>query len=225
VERLNKYLAQRLGLSRREADDYILNGKVTVNGQKARIGQQISPEDVVTCDEKKVQQESKFVYLALNKPEGYVSSRKRQGSTPTLYELLPPKYQTLKTVGRLDKNSSGLILLTNDGDFNYRMTHPKFIKTKVYEVSLDAPLAPLHQQMIADFGIQLPDGKSQLGLEKMNDVRRDWIVTMTEGRNRQIRRTFAALGYTVTRLHRTDFGPYKLADLESGHYTEITKLN
>jgi 23S rRNA pseudouridine2605 synthase len=79
--------------------------------------------------------------------------------------------------------------------------------------------------MIADFGIQLPDGKSRLGLERTNDTRRDWIVTMTEGRNRQIRRTFAALGYEVVRLHRTDFGPYKLADLKSGQYIEITKMS
>jgi 23S rRNA pseudouridine2605 synthase len=154
----------------------------------------------------------------LNKPEGYVSSRKGQGR-PTIYDLLPLEYRRLKTVGRLDQNSSGLLLLTNDGDLAQQLTHPRFAKVKVYEVLLDRPLEPLHQQMIADIGIDLPDGKSQLGLEEMatsEDARTTWRVTMREGRNRQIRRTFRALGYEVERLHRTDFGSYKLGDLPLG---------
>lgn len=165
-----------------------------------------------------------YTYLALNKPAGYVCSRKRQGEFPTLYELLPEKYRELKTVGRLDKDSSGLILLTNDGDFAFKMTHPKFVKTKIYEVKLDRALEPLHQQMIADFGVELPDGRSQLGLERLDDSRKTWRVIMTEGRNRQIRRTFGALGYTVVGLHRTDFGPYHLDGLKSGKFVEVEKI-
>jgi 23S rRNA pseudouridine2605 synthase len=165
-----------------------------------------------------------FTYIMLNKPVGYVCSRKRQGDTPTMYELLPAELQELKSVGRLDKNSSGLILLTNDGDFAFQMTHPKFVKTKVYEVEIDRDLAPLHQQMIADFGVNLPDGRSQLGLMRRSDEnRREWQVTMSEGRNRQIRRTFEALGYSVVALHRTDFGPYTLGDLESGKFITVDK--
>jgi 23S rRNA pseudouridine2605 synthase len=167
---------------------------------------------------KLVTEKKAFTYLALNKPIGYVSSRKQQGDNPTLYSLLPKEYATLKPVGRLDKDSSGLLLLTDDGDFAYQMTHPKFYKVKTYTVSLHKPLEPLHQQMISDYGIQLEDGPSKLSLERASDDRKDWIVTMHEGRNRQIRRTFSALGYEVTNLHRTSFGDYKLDDLEAGDF-------
>ena len=103
------------------------------------------------------------------------------------------------------------------------MTHPKFHKTKQYEVTLSEPLQPLHQQIIVDHGIQLEDGPSQLILEKMNDDRTEWRVVMHEGRNRQIRRTFAALGYTVTNLHRTHFGHYELGNLASGDHRVVKK--
>ena len=155
------------------------------------------------------------MYLAFNKPVGYVCSRRPQGSAPTLYDLLPQKYHHLKTVGRLDKDSSGLILLTNDGDFAFQLTHPKFRKSKVYEVNLDHPLEPLHQQMISDYGVELPDGLSKFKVIK-TALQTQYIVVLTEGRNRQIRRTFASLGYKVTRLHRTQFGKYELGNLKSG---------
>lgn len=221
--RLNKFLAESLGISRREADDLIAAGKVLVDEKPAILGARIDKNNKVCYNGSIVPFLEGYTYLALNKPAGYVCSRKRQGEFPTLYELLPEKYRELKTVGRLDKDSSGLILLTNDGDFAFKMTHPKFVKTKIYEVKLDRALEPLHQQMIADFGIELPDGRSQLGLERLNDSRKAWRVTMTEGRNRQIRRTFGALGYTVVGLHRTDFGPYHLDGLESGKFTEVRK--
>ncbi len=221
--RLNKYLATNLGISRREADDLIAGQKVTVDQQVAQLGARIKPGSDVRIDGKAVSH-TDFIYLMLNKPVDYVCSRKRQGETPTIYELLPAEYQSLKSVGRLDKNSSGLILLTNDGDFAYRMTHPKFIKTKLYEVEIDRDLAPLHQQMIADFGVNLPDGRSQLGLMRLSDDnRREWQVQMSEGRNRQIRRTFDALGYKVVALHRTNFGPYTLGELETGKYITVDK--
>lgn len=222
--RLNKFLAEKIGLSRREADNFIADGKVLVNDTPAALGARISEKDKVVFDGKEISvSEPKYVYLMLNKPEGYVSSRKRQGDTPTLYELLPEKYQKLKTVGRLDKNSSGLILLTNDGDFAFSHTHPKFYKLKTYLVTLNRTLEPLHQQEISDFGIQLEDGPSKLFLSKMNDTCTEWQVEMSEGRNRQIRRTFAALGYEVVKLHRIEFGAYKLGDLKNGEYIEVAK--
>ena len=221
--RLNKYLATNFGVSRREADRLIEDGKVLINGKVAVIGRRVEPGDKVEISGKEVKAQ-KLIYLMLNKPKGYVCSRKRQGETPTIYELLPPEYQSLKNVGRLDKDSSGLILLTNDGDFAFQMTHPKFVKTKVYDVKINRELEPLHQQMIADFGVNLPDGRSKLGLMRISDdSRKDWQVTMTEGRNRQIRRTFEALGYKVTYLHRKIFGPYLLGKLAEGKYIEIDK--
>ena len=222
--RLNKYIATNFGVSRREADLLIQQGKVSINGTKAEIGQQVEDGDKVTVSGKKIT-EQKLIYLALNKPTGYVCSRKRQGETPTIFELLPEKYQNLKNVGRLDRDSSGLILLTNDGDFAFQMTHPKFVKTKVYEAEIDRDLEPLHQQMIADFGVDLPDGHSQLGLMRLSDEdRRHWQVTMSEGRNRQIRRTFEAVGYKVVALHRIKFGNYELSGLAEGKFIEVEKL-
>ena len=167
--RLNKFLAERLGISRREADDLIASGRVTVDGKIAEFGMQIDDNTKVLVDKKNVAFSHNYTYLMLNKPRGYVSSRRRQGDTPTLHELLPKNLQTLKTVGRLDKESSGLILLTDDGDFAFRMTHPKFFKIKTYIVELDKPLAPLHQQMISDIGITLPDGLSKLFITKLAD--------------------------------------------------------
>lgn len=222
--RLNKLLAESLGVSRREADDLIAEGKVLVNEKVARLGQRVGFSDEVCYNGSMVRFLTDYTYLAMNKPVGYVCSRKRQGEVPTIYELLPEKYRDLKTVGRLDKDSSGLILLTNDGDFAFQMTHPKFVKTKTYEVKLDQALEPLHQQMIADFGVDLPDGKSKLGLERMDDSRKDWRVTMSEGRNRQIRRTFGALGYTVVGLHRVSFGKYELSGLPEGEFVEVRKV-
>jgi len=217
--RLNKFLAEKVGLSRREADNLIVDGKVLVNQRPAVLGARISETDEIICDGKIIStKKPEYIYLMLNKPVGYVSSRKAQGEVPTLYELLPEKYQKLKTVGRLDKNSSGLILLTNDGDFAFKHTHPKFYKLKTYLVELDQTLAPLHQQEISDFGIHLEDGLSKLFLTKLDDSRLKWQVEMSEGRNRQIRRTFAALGYKVVKLHRIEFGHYQLGDLKTGEF-------
>ena len=217
--RLNKFLAERLGVSRREADELIAAGKVTVDGKVAVLGTRIDSTSSICCNGKMVPSRAEYLYLAFHKPVGYVCSRRAQGVAPTLYDLLPAKYRKLKTVGRLDKDSSGLILLTNDGDFAFQMTHPKFRKTKIYEVKLDKALEPLHQQMISDFGVMLNDGPS-----KFNVVRdgAKYIVTLAEGRNRQIRRTFAALGYKVVGLHRTEFGKYQLGTLKPGKYQEIT---
>lgn len=219
MTRLNKFIAARLSIGRRAADDLIERGHVLVNGTHPDLGAQVSETDRITVKGKPLAEEQAFTYIAFNKPVGYVCSRRQQGDAPTIYAILPQKYHHLKPVGRLDKDSSGLLLLTNDGDFAHRMTHPSFRKQKSYEVVLDAPLQPLHRQMIADFGIDLPDGKSKLALERLHDGNdRAWRVGMHEGRNRQIRRTFAALGYDVTRLHRTVFGPYHLDTLQPGAF-------
>lgn len=224
-QRVNKYLAHQLGISRRQADAIIAKGSVTINGQPATPGNQIQDGDQVKIGETLVSSHHvPMSYVLLNKPVGYVCSRKSQGSAPTIYELLPENMHSLKPVGRLDKDSSGLLLLTNDGDFAFRMTHPKFHKTKTYHVSLDAGLQPLHRQMISDHGIMLEDGPSKLQLERQvegDDTK--WIVRMHEGRNRQIRRTFASLGYTVIKLHRTEFGPFWLGDIKAGAFTQSVK--
>ncbi|HMR73351.1 MAG TPA: pseudouridine synthase, partial [Candidatus Saccharibacteria bacterium] len=245
--RLNKFLAHAAGISRRQADEAIAAGRVRVEGTTAVMGTQVADGASVTLDGKLVSAQQNYTYIVLHKPVSYICSRRRQGNTPTIYELLPVQYRALKAVGRLDKDSSGLLLLTDDGDFAHRMTHPGFHKTKVYEVQLNKPLEPLHQQMISDYGITLEDGVSQFLVEKLEHrpqdrkierprevtykrttrtseaARKTYRVTMHEGRNRQIRRTFAALGYTVARLHRITFGNYSLGDIKSGTY-EVTVM-
>jgi 23S rRNA pseudouridine2605 synthase len=212
--RINKYVAQATGMSRRAADTAIAEGRVAVNGASTEVGTEVSPNDTVTLDGKPIAPGAKLTTILLNKPVGYVVSREGQGSK-TIYDLLPAEYRHLKPVGRLDKDSSGLLLLTNDGNLANELTHPRYAKTKVYEIELNRSLEPLHLQMITDHGIKLEDGPSKLQLEKMGSDKQ-WLITMQEGRNRQIRRTFAALGYTVIKLHRTHFGNYQLNELESG---------
>ena len=222
--RLNKFLALATGLSRREADDMITAGRVSVNGAVAGLGSRVAGTDSVTLDDTLVAPPSEHTYLLFHKPVGYVCSRKQQGDNPTIYSLLPEKYHSLKPVGRLDRDSSGLLLLTDDGDFAHSMTHPSFHKNKSYEVEIKTPLEPLHRQMISDYGVILEDGPSKLQLDRLeegNDKR--WRITMHEGRNRQIRRTFGGLGYNVIKLHRITFGNYSLSDLAPGKYLEITK--
>lgn len=222
AERLSKFLALHLGISRREADAFIERSDVVVNGTPATLGMRYEEGDTITVKGKPVSTATDIVYIALNKPVGYVCSRKAQGDNPTIYALLPQKYHALKPVGRLDKDSSGIILLTNDGDFAHTMTHPKFVKTKIYKVKLDKDLEPLHQQMIADYGITLDDGISKFQLTRLSDTNRlDWEVIMSEGRNRQIRRTFLSLGYIVKKLHRTQFGSYSLGDIKPGEFVPI----
>ena len=217
--RLNKFLAHNFGISRREADELIAKKSVTVNGEIAELGRVVEPNDDVQIKGKTVNKNSSYTYLQLNKPVGYVCSRKKQGDNPTIYSLLPERYHHLKPVGRLDKDSSGLLLLTDNGDFAHRMTHPSFRKTKVYTVELDTPLAPLHQQMISDRGVQLEDGVSKFTVSSNGNG--SYEVTMSEGRNRQIRRTFATLGYTVTKLHRHIFGPFSLEAKKATTFHEI----
>jgi len=375
--RLNKFIAENTGVSRREADELISSRRVEIKEDRglriedrkiAVLGQQISDRDQVFIDGKPMKNRAEHITIILNKPVGYLSSRRSQGGLPaprqgqhciyvlkcsdgsfyigqtnnykqrlidhnkgkgaqwvkshlpfepihwevfktreesvrrehnlktgfgrkwlkreyekgclaatrqagdkTVYNLLPTKYRSLKTAGRLDKDSSGLMILSSDGDLIQHLTHPRYQKTKVYEVELDKPLQPLHQQMISDIGIDLPDGKSKFQIEKYRFSGEDsehlttnrssmelterqgppqpqfdktgagmgmssgsdrlnsdaceesftenhYLVTMHEGRNRQIRRTLSALGYDVTKLHRITLGNYSLDNLEPGEY-------
>ncbi|HUB93811.1 MAG TPA: pseudouridine synthase [Verrucomicrobiae bacterium] len=223
--RLNKFLASGTGLSRRKADDAIIDGRVAINGRLAHQGMDVVEADIVTLDGKSVTPTTtEATTVMLNKPRGYVVSRVGQGSK-TVYELLPAKYQQLIPVGRLDKDSSGLLLFTNDGQLAHKLTHPSHEKTKVYEITLDKPLQPLHRQMIHEHGLQLEDGLSRLQLERLSeDDDIHWTVRMHEGRNRQIRRTFAALGYNVQVLHRTRFGSFNLGELSPGRFLQLTHI-
>jgi 23S rRNA pseudouridine2605 synthase len=136
---------------------------------------------------------------------------------------LPKELHRLKTVGRLDKDSTGLILLTDDGQLANNLTHPSFAKTKLYNVVLNKELDLASTKLISENGVSLSDGKSRLGLKALNNGK-SWQVSMSEGRNRQIRRTFSSLGYEVVKLHRIQFGSYSLNDLKEGKFKVIKPI-
>lgn len=221
--RLNKYIARHLAIGRRQADTFIEQGRVSVDGKQPLLGARIDPaQSTVKVDDQTIQPQTNqsFDYLIVNKPIGYICSRRQQGVAPTIYSLLPPEYQHLKPVGRLDKDSSGILLMTNDGQLAHRLTHPGSEKNKQYEVLLDRSLKQEHQDLIANKGVSLEDGPSKLHLQRRNNSR-SWLITMHEGRNRQIRRTFRSLGYEVKALHRINFGDYQLGDLKAGRYIKV----
>jgi 23S rRNA pseudouridine2605 synthase len=234
--RLNQYIALHTGIGRRSADRLIKEGKVTVNGQAPLIGHQVTQHDKVEVNGLKIKHKIRLITIMLNKPTGYVCSRNGQGSK-TVYDLIPEELHHLKPVGRLDKDSSGLLLMTNDGKLANELTHPLHQKKKVYEVELDRSLDTKDKEKIEE-GVMLEDGLSKLQVAYSDERTADrkdskeiperstlnaarLRVAMFEGRNRQIRRTFAALGYKVENLHRTQFGSYGLQGLTSGNFAAI----
>ncbi|MFA6594028.1 MAG: pseudouridine synthase [Candidatus Buchananbacteria bacterium] len=217
--RLNKYIAQAGVCSRRKADELIKAGKVKVNGQNVNdLGLVINENnDTVELAGKKLAAETKKIYLALNKPAGYItSSTDSQGKS--VLDLVKIK-QRIYPVGRLDKDSRGLLILTNDGDFAYRLTHAKFGHEKEYEVELDRPLDKTDAQKI-ERGLIL-DGK-KLQPVKIVKQRGDQVtLILKEGVNRQIRRMAEQLGYEVKDLKRVRIGKLKLGGLKEGEYKEV----
>jgi len=211
--RLNQFLAKTTDLSRRNADKAISEGRVLVNSKIPTLGQGVEELDKVELDGKILPNEIKVQTILLNKPFGYVVSRDGQGSK-TVYDLIPEDLSNLKPIGRLDRNSTGLLLMTNDGHLNQKLSHPSNNKMKVYNVKLDKILKDEDKQKIEE-GVFLEDGYSRLKLLGGNDK---WQVSMSEGRNRQIRRTFDFLGYKVIKLHRVKFGDYDLGDQKIGDW-------
>jgi len=156
------------------------------------------------------------VLVLLNKPTSYVCSKQRQDDKPTIYELLPGNLQHLSYAGRLDADSEGLVVMTNDGQLIQQLTHPKYEVPRTYEVQLNKPLNNQHVKQLSGTGVQLDDGLSKFDqTEVIGEVIH---VALHEGRNRQIRRTFDTLGYRVTLLKRTSHGPYSLDDIPPGEY-------
>lgn len=218
--RINRFVALATGISRRSADKLIEDGNITVNNKVARLGEFVTESDEVRLNGEIVTAPSHTRTIILNKPPGYVCSRQGQGSR-TIYDLLPEEYKKLKSIGRLDKESSGLLLLTDDGDLAYRLSHPSQVKTKVYLVELDKPLGDEDRYKVSVSGVELEDGNSRLKLKPRGPGPKEWRVEMHEGRNRQIRRTFKNIGFDVVKLHRISFGDYELGRLEEGKYHEL----
>lgn len=217
--RINQFVARAAGIGRRSADKLLADQRVTVNQLAASIGQQVGDEDIVSLDGRRLVLPP-TISILFNKPLGVVCSRRGQGSK-TIYDLLPSDLRALKTIGRLDKNSTGLIILTNDGDLIQELGHPSWQKNKVYEVKLNRQLKAADQQQLSTSGVVLSDGPSQLPLQLIDKPLNLWRVTLQAGRNRQIRRSFNALGYKIISLHRIQFGEYYLGQLGPGKFSKF----
>lgn len=213
--RLNRYVAAASRLSRRGADEAIASGRVTVDGLPGIVGQSVDETAEIALDGARLNLPTEAIYIALNKPTGYIVSRNRQGTAPTIYDLLPAELQTLNPVGRLDKDSSGLLLMSNDGDFLNRAMHPSFGKEKLYELTLNRTITPNDIKRL-EHGVELDDGLSRLRIVAAKGA--FITVGITEGRNRQLRRTAEAVGYRVKRLHRIGFGAVTLQGLAPAAY-------
>jgi len=225
LERLQKYLARAGIASRRRAEELIKNGRVKVNGQTvSEMGIKIDPaSDVVTFDDLGTNLQEEKVYLMLNKPARVVTTLEDPQGRCKVTDLIKGVKTRVFPVGRLDYLTEGLLLLTNDGELAYRLTHPKYKVNKVYVATvrgnIDEPaLTKLRQGVMLDDGLTMPARVRLLTVENRVSTLE---ITISEGRNRQVRRMCNTVGYPVASLKRIQFGMLKLQDLESGQYRHL----
>ncbi len=218
AERLQKFLSRAGVASRRKAEALIAAGAVTVNGVRAELGQSVTQEDDVRVSGVRAAVQEHVTFL-LYKPAGVLSSVSDDRGRETVIDLLPP-VPGLHPVGRLDLESEGLLLVTNDGDLTLRLTHPRYGHEKSYRVWCDAPLSRTDLQRLKN-GVELDDGPAKAA--SVRAVPGGCKITLREGRNRQVRRMLAALGRSVTRLLRTRVAHLTLAGLEPGAYRQLTE--
>ena len=223
--RLNKYLANAGICSRREADDLIQNGAITVNGQVVtELGTKVLRSDEVVFQGKPVSLEKK-VYVLLNKPKDYVTTSDDPQQRKTVMDLVKNVCpERIYPVGRLDRNTTGVLLLTNDGDLASKLTHPKFLKKKVYHVFLDKPVEPQDMQKIAE-GVDLDDGEVHAdAIEYASDTDKSQVgIEIHSGKNRVVRRIFENLGYRVVKLDRVLFAGLTKKNLRRGDWRFLTE--
>lgn len=221
--RLNKYIANSGVCSRREADTYIKAGVVSINGTiVTELGTKVMPGDEVRFNGELLRGEQK-AYLLMNKPKGYVTTVEDPHADKTVMEIVG-SYTTSRVypVGRLDKNSTGVLLFTNDGELTLQLTHPSYNKKKIYQVKLDKPLTKNDMQQLID-GVGLEDGLAYFDvLEYQNEERTEFGVEIHSGRNRIIRRMFEYLGYKVTKLDRVYFAGLTKKNLKRGECRFLT---
>lgn len=227
-ERIQKVMAQAGVSSRRAAEEIIKAGRVKVNGHPASLGDKMDPaKDILSIDGKRVFLDKKreLVYFMLYKPRGYVTTAKDEMGRRTVMELLQNVEQRVYPVGRLDKDSEGLLLFTNDGDFANAMMHPSHGVAKLYRVTV-RPHATEQQIIALSSGVVLDDGdKTAPAVVHVvsDDVNRTVLeISIREGKNRQIRRMCEAVGLNVARLKRSAVGPIKLGMLQPGQFRALT---
>ena len=222
--RLNRFIAQSGICSRREADDFIQAGLVSVNGKiVTELGTKVLPTDEVRFNDSRVEGEKK-VYLVLNKPKGYVTTLDDPHADKTVMDLVRGACEErIYPVGRLDKNSLGLLLFTNDGDLTRQLTHPSYRKKKIYQVTLDKPLTRTDMDRIAE-GITLEDGEIYADeISYVKENKQEVGIESHSGRNRIVRRIFEFLGYTVTKLDRVYYAGLTKKNLKRGAWRFLTR--
>lgn len=217
--RLNRFLALAGVASRRGAETFIRSGRVAVNGKVASdLATQVSPADQVKVDGRRVRPQG-FVYVLLNKPRGYLTTRSDDRKRKTIYNLLPPGLPKLAHVGRLDLESEGLLLLTNDGELALQLTHPRYKLRKEYLVTLDREFDMADLPKVRQ-GIYLAEGRARF--DELHKIGSGQVqVVLTQGIKRQVRRVLASLGYRVRRLQRTRIGPLMARGLKPGEFREL----
>lgn len=225
--RINKYLAEKGIASRRHADEMIASGRVKINENIAALGMDVTEEDVVLVDDQPISNsEKKALYYIMNKPKGVVCTLSDDRGRKTVLDLLPPDTERIFPVGRLDYATEGLLILTNDGDLAFRLTHPKNEIPKTYLARIEGTLTEKDLNPIRS-GIEL-DGvltkKCKAHIVETNKSYTKVHITITEGKNRQVRRMFEAIGKNVEFLKRVSIGNLKLSGLNRGEYRPLSDM-
>lgn len=224
--RINKFLAEQGIASRRGSDKLIEEGRVTINGKRAKAGDDVSASDVVEVDGKILSHKVSYEYYMLNKPKGYVCTVSDDKGRKTVMDLLPANAGRVFPVGRLDYDSEGLLILTNDGDLAYRLTTPKNEIPKTYLVRIEGVISELQLNRLRA-GVEIEKGvvtkKCKITVIKTDKAYTKMHVVLTEGKNREIRKMFEVVGKNVDFLKRIKIGDLTLSGLDRGSVRRLTK--
>lgn len=223
LERVQKFISSSGVASRRKAEEFIKSGQVTINGKKAKLGDKVNPEtDVVKVYGKLVKPAEEKIYIALNKPKGVVVSKSDPGHRKTVFELLPEEFRTkVWNIGRLDYDTEGLLILTNDGELTQSLAHPKYEHEKEYEVTTqEAPTDAQLEELRT--GVEIATGLTYPAKVKIKNNK--IYITIHEGKKRQVRRMLSTVGLTVSNLKRIRINKLLLpANLPAGQFIKIKK--
>ena len=221
--RLNKFLSHAGVASRRKCDEYIESGKVQINGKKITdFSYQVKPDDIVFCDRQLIENTNERVVYLLNKPKGYICTNSDTHERKKVVDLLPSS-QRLFTIGRLDRDTTGAILVTNDGDLANQLMHPRFKKEKIYLAETKEDIDDKELPALTK-GMQLDRGEYAKGSIKRLDRYKGrilWEVILTEGKNREVKRIFETFGTHVISLHRYSFADLNVNNLKVGKYRQL----
>ena len=224
LKRLQIVIRDSEGISRRKVEELISKGKIYVNGKRAKLGQQVDPgKDKILVNGKKIGGSLDFEYIIMNKPPGCITTRKDTHNRKTIFHLMPRKYKHLFPVGRLDYYSEGLLILTNDGDLTYKLTHPKHEVEKEYYVELQGELKDSEKAGI-EKGLKtkvITSSPCKITIKTRKEGKTVLNIILHEGQKREIRRIFTVFKYEVLKLKRVRINNLKLGNLKKGKWEKI----